>query len=134
MVLQKLANSPVSTQTAYRIKKLIDKVDTAMKKIADDYKATIGKTFGELDEKGEIVPEGNPHGFKLKEGVSQEELLKAVEEFGKTPVEIDRLPLFISDLNEVKMSARDLSSLDIFLQDPETGEPAPVTQLNSKRS
>ena len=122
MTLQKIGQAPVASNIAYRIKKLLDAVNIKMKKISEDYKTVIGKKYGELDEKGEIIPENNPNGFKMKEGADMEAMLKDLEDFSKLPIEIDRWPLTLRDLADVKMSAAEVSALDCFLADPEAEE------------
>lgn len=129
MVLRKLGGSQVNSNTAYQIKKLIDAVQAAMKKMSDDYREQIGKIYGVLDEKGELIPAPTPHGFTPKEGLDEAVLSAAVAEFGKKEITIDRWPLTLQQLVDVKLSAMDLDALGPFLADPEAQAPAEVTQL-----
>ena len=76
-VLAMISQGRVSSNTAYRAMKLMKAVDKALKKISADYLEKIGKTFGALDVDGNPIPEPKaPHGFKLKEGVVEEEFQK----------------------------------------------------------
>ena len=120
MTFQKLNGAQVNTKTAYRFKKLHDQFEITMKKIREDYEKEVVSKFAEKDEKGKLIPEQCPWGFKLKADVKQEDFDAANDEFHKREAIVNRLPLSIADLNEVKISAAELSALDVFLVDPET--------------
>lgn len=133
MALQKLSQVQFPPQVAYRIKKLLDKIQSAQNIASDEYWKQIAGKFGELDEKGNFIPEANPHGFKMKEGVSEPEFLAALEEFGKKSIEIDREPLQLANLEGSKLSAGEIAALDVFLADPEEIERAQAKVLQMGR-
>ena len=123
MALQKLVGAQVNLQSASRFKKVHTKFEQVMKKTRDQYTIEVAKKFGALDEKGEIIPEQCPWGYKLREGVSQEEFDKANDAFHDKEVDIDVNPLTYGDLNRVdKISATELSALEVFVIEPPEGE------------
>lgn len=128
MTLQKLAHSQTSVQVAYRIKKLIDHVNQKMKHASKHYQDTLGKKYGKLTEKDEITPTMNDYGFELAEGADEESLKKEVAEFGEKEVTVDRAPLTVRDLDGIKLSAGEITALDVFLEDPEATEHSALQQ------
>jgi hypothetical protein len=130
MALSKLNGAQLDSKTAYRVKKLHDAFESQMKKIRKAYTDEVVDKFAEKDEKGNLIPEQCPWGFKLKADVKQEDFDAANDEFHKREAIIDRPALTFGDLNGVKISAAEISALGDFLSDPENEEaPANVAQI-----
>lgn len=118
MVLIKIGQSQVQSKLAYKIKKFLDAINTEMTRVSKEYREEIGKKFGDLDEKGKIVFEPNPFGFKLKEGTNPEEVTQAIDAFNKKEVTLERDPLTLTDLVDIKISAAEFLAMDAFIADP----------------
>lgn len=118
--LQKLTSTQVGVKAAYRFKKLADAVNTHMNWARDAYTKEVVNQFGVFDEKKQLIPAKTPWGFELKEGTDVQQFEKANDEFHKKVLTIDRPPLNILELNDVKLSAADLTALGVFFNDPET--------------
>lgn len=132
MTMQKLTHTPMNSKTAYRIKKFSDEIEKSLKTMYASFKSDIGKEYGELDEKGNLKPDQNNYGFKMKEGCDEKKLEEAVHKFNEISVTIDRWKLNLSDLAEVKMSASELSAIDPFIEE-KTEEELVKDQLSQMR-
>lgn len=122
MALQKLNGAQVNNKVGYRFKKLNDSFEIEMKKVRDAYTKEVVEKFAKKDDKDKLIPAQVPWGFELKEGTVQEEFDKANEDFHAKEIVIDRNPLSLTDLNDVKISAAELSALGPFFIDPEEQE------------
>ena len=125
MALQKMAGQPLNDKkVAYRFKKISDKIISAKNKIRDHYQKEIAQKYGEMDTKGNLIPDTNEYGYKLKADVDNAELQKDLEAFGEHEIEIDREKLSLSDFDEIKVAPSEFSALDCIIQDPDTAPPA----------
>jgi hypothetical protein len=122
MTFQKLLGVQTTIGVAIRFKKMHDAYESAMKKIRSDYTEQVVRKYGVFDDKDQLVPDQTPWGFKLQEGVVQEEFDKANDDFHQQEITIDREPLTLADFREVKISASELTCLAPFLA--EDGDPS----------
>ncbi len=123
--LQKIVSTPTHGESAAVIHKLAKQVTEARDKVAKDYQDKIANVFGKRDAEGKLLrPEGEPNGFEPMEE-KQKELETALEEFGKTLVEVNCSPLTIKVIGETKVSALDLESLKGLY----SGNPSPGPEL-----
>lgn len=132
MLRQKLVRTPLNnSQSAYRLKKLLDYLARAGKDLREKYIAEIQNKYAVLDEKGNVVyHEDKKQGFQVKEGM-EEELYKAQEDFdaqeftvigshGKPAEKISLL-----DLAPMTLSVEELVTLEPFLFDAGAVEDSP---------
>jgi rubrerythrin len=114
--IQKLSQTPMNVKVAYNIKKLTDRLQSALNQAKKEYKDML-ETHAQKDEKGEFLrPENDPTGFVP---ILPEEFAKAQREFSAKEAVIDRPKLMVHDLVDVKLSASELSTLDPLLTDLE---------------
>jgi len=124
-VLGKLSQAPLNdVKKIYRFKKLADSYNKAMNVVREEYKTLVVKVFGEFDEKGNVLPDQKPWGFKLKDESQQAEFDKANDEFHKREISMERDPLALNELTGVTLSAADLNNLGKLLVDPEDNQAA----------
>lgn len=115
--MQKLAQTPMSTKVAYNIKKLADAMNKQREVISQEYQRDIVDKYAKKDEKGELVrPEGQPQGFDI-DAEKVEEFQKVQEDFGKREFTIERFKLTLADLEQVKLSASELTALEPIYQE-----------------
>ena len=132
LALQKLSNVQLHVKAAYKVKKFLDAVQGQLNVVREDYKNEIGLKFGELDEKGELIPGETPTGFKWKEGVSEKDVQEALKAFNDKEVKIEQWPLYFSDLGMTQMSAQEMQALSDFLvEDPNHESPMNVSPLRA---
>lgn len=122
--VQKLAGTPMNTRLAYAIKKIVDELNRGRKKVSTEYQAEIVAKYAKKDAEGKIIhPEGHPEAFDIDE-THKEAFTKDQEAFGIREYEINRAKLTLADLDNVKLSAQDLSMLEPLYE----GEPDEVPE------
>lgn len=116
-----------SFKTAYNVSRLAKKLDSEYK-IIGKLHVEVVKKYAEVDDKGELIPyeEGGPGSFKIREGV-KDEWLKAIDEFNKTELTIDRYPIPHDQLEGVALSPQEIQVLDALFVENETPIEAPVS-------
>ena len=115
--LQKLVRTPLNTQVAYRVKKIADAYSKAREQIGKEYQEQVVEKFAEKDEKGVIIPDAESlGGFKINE-TDTTEFVAIHEAFGMKDFVIERDPLWVGDLGDVKFSALELTTLEPFVSE-----------------
>ena len=106
--------------TARKIRKMKEAIKRARDQIAKDWQDEVVEKFAKRDESGNIkvepISELNPMGFVLDE-TKKDEFQKFYETFGERKAQIDRLPLNMVDLKDMRISARDEEILAPILDD-----------------
>lgn len=116
MALQKLARLPLPVRTAYQVKKILEEVQNARKKVASEFTETILKKYAKKDEKGEFVrPEGDPNGFMPPEQVSPE-MTADEKAFGENVFKSDRFQIHYTSLGNAQISAQEIEVLEPLLE------------------
>lgn len=122
-VIQKVTSIPLTTQAAYRVKKIADKMQAARAQIQSEYLKEI-EPFAKKDEAGEFVrPDNNPEAFDIPDE-KKDAFLAMQKAFGERMISIDRPKLVIQDLGDHKFSAAELSVLEPMVN---FGEDSPST-------
>jgi len=99
----------------------IDKKIQSLTREAGEELQKLAKKYGELDDSGNLKPELNEKGmpvpgtFKLKEDVDREEFIKEQGEFMDIEHELNKRKLDVNSLEDVKLSANDISALEPML-------------------
>lgn len=129
---QKLESQNFPAQTAYELKKMIEKFKKWRKQIHEEY-LTLVDTFARKDEKGEIIrPEGDPTAFDVPDD-QQDAYKKAAEEFEAREITVDRRKLTLDRLGNVQFTPAELTVLDPLFEDEEAEKVAPVVgQIGAK--
>lgn len=111
-VLQKLETAATDGFTAYRIRKIATKLKSYREQIANEYKKQIMDKYAKRDEKGE---------YKEEDFVPMEDKVneynKALEDFGKNEVFVDRHPLTIADIKDIKITAEEMEAMGEMFDD-----------------
>lgn len=115
--IQKLARSPMRMKTAYNVKRLVDKLQSARREIATEFERDILGEYAEKDENGKVkYTDGNPSVPVEKE----EAFFKAQEAFGEKTYTLDRDKLSaraLMDDASVMFSPADLAALDAIVEE-----------------
>lgn len=122
--LQKLASTPMSTKHAIRVQRLISALGEAREEISKEYNEEIVEKFADRDEAGNFKPadrEGLP--FGIKEGM-HEEFVQAARAFDQKVAEVDTPKLFVTGIQEIKLSPRDIDALSPILAEFDKPEAA----------
>lgn len=127
---EKLANMEgLHQKVAYHLGRVAAKLKPLTLKAQSDYIAVI-KKHCLLDEKGEMVPENKVPGTFTIPPENKKAWLKAIEEFEKTAVTIDKLQLRVSDLATAKLTPNDYVALEPLISEMEVASedkvPAPL--------
>lgn len=121
--IQKVAAIPTNPKTAYKIKKLVDAIQRQKKIISGEYQKEIVDTYALKDEKGELVkPKEGPHEFEVIPE-KREEFQTAQNDFSTRTFKIDRTPLTIDELGDMKITAAEINNLGPILADAEETAP-----------
>jgi hypothetical protein len=94
-----------SFPVAYNVRKMGEALNASQKKIVEEFQTTLLPKFANKDAEGKVVldKDGEPD-FTTE---SKEAFIRAQEEFGKRVSKIDRLPLYIGDLETIKVEGDD---------------------------
>ena len=104
LACQKMSAAPLPIKAAYNVKKMLDALQIAKKKIGKEYEETIYAKYVIKEEgKPDSMPEDN------------EDFQKENTVFGDNEVVIDRDLLDIESMGDIKLTARDLSALEPIL-------------------
>jgi len=106
-ILQELADSMLPVSTAYRVGKVLEKVQPELKNF-DERRIELLKKFAKKDEKGELLKE-----IEFEEG-QREGFNKEFEELLKIEVELDCKPINLSELSNVSMMPKEMGLVDFM--------------------
>lgn len=107
--VKKLMAAPLPIRAAYNVKKMVDKLEIARKKIGDEFHAV----QEELNKLTESQPEGLDEEAKMKwSQEDHERRQKAQVSWGEKEIEIDRNRLEVADFAVVKFTVTDMIALE----------------------
>jgi hypothetical protein len=105
--IQKIANTQLPIKVAYNVKKLVDQMTIARKKIGEEYQKEVVDLFAVKEEgKPDSIPDDK-----------KEEMEKAQAAFGEKIVEIDRPKIHVHEIQNVQLTVRELSAIDALIAD-----------------
>lgn len=110
MLIEKLSKTPTTVTRASHLREIVQQVSNQKALVHERYQ-DIAKKFGKVDEKGKFETAENAFGFSLKEGVTDAQVVEAIEEFDKNTVEIKGRPLTPDTLNDIRFSAVEIEQL-----------------------
>jgi len=110
-VLNKIFSSPMDFKTAYRLKRIAEKVNSGLKDF-DTVKDELVTKFGEVKEGRVSVPPASMEKFQ--------EAMKPVFE-KEIDLDIELIPISMLEKAGLRLSANDLISLDKFIKNDTDG-------------
>ena len=111
----RLQNTPMDSKLAYNFHKIFTDWNALRKTVSNDYHKEIVEKFAELKD-GAVQPDPeNPQNFLKKEGVSEEDMKAAHEEFSERTAVIERAKIDIICIKDMKLSPKDFSVLEPIL-------------------
>lgn len=119
--LGKLYHADLSPKTAYRVKRIGDKVESELKNGRLLHQNLV-KKYAEKDEKGEVkLTDGRPGTFTIPDA-QKEAFQKEQAELFDIAFMLKWDKLYLEELAETKLSASDLAVLSPLIVDPDGGE------------
>ena len=109
----KVKEQPMPAKTAYRLAKIYQAVQNDFT-FYQDHLSKILHKYGELDEKGDLIPIDDGKGIKLKPGV-QDDCLAEIQELQDIESEIHFEPIPIDELKDTELTPKDLEEIMEFL-------------------
>lgn len=104
----------LGAKTAYQAAKIIEALNKELNIVRDQHK-NLAFEYGELSEGGGLVPTEQEPYFKIKEGKEVSEYQAKVAELLAVEITVEREPLKLDAVSEVKLSPAEVSALSSFI-------------------
>lgn len=111
---RKVQEQPMPAKTAYRLAKIYQAAQNDFT-FYQDHLSKILHKYGELDEKGDLVPIDDGKGIKLKPGV-QDDCLAEIQELQNIESEMHFEPIPIDLLGDLNVTPSDIDSIMGFIE------------------
>lgn len=115
--IQRLSAAQLPVKTAYTLKRVIDKLESKKKDIGKEWIALLGL---HAEVENGVAKLGDDGKFIFKTPESEAALTKAEEAFSATEFTLDIAPMHHSQLDGMRFSARDISTLECLVQFEDT--------------
>lgn len=112
-ILQKIANSPIKGKTAYKVAKLLRKIEEEMS-LFNDGRTKIIDYYAIKDEDNKpIVEDGN---FKIDPNKITE-FNKEVDNLLNTTISINANPIPLEEIEEIEFTPNEMALIEPFIQE-----------------
>lgn len=125
-LIGKLFSTPMKGKTTLKLKKIFECLINQSKIIQEEAAQELEGKYAKRDEKGEVIrPEKDPFGFEIDDAKA-EEFAKAKEAFHKKEFVLNRAPIGLDDLSDIKLTVNEMTIMEPLLDLTEGSAPRPL--------